>query len=109
MSVGNLPPGKECRLSLRYVVELDTENGELFRFNLPVTRTRLVKIFGDKVRFPCSLDVLVSRRESFTNALSCYNFKANQQMRITLILSSGKWTQDQTEAFDELKNRSDHF
>jgi hypothetical protein len=49
VSIGNLPPGKECRLSIRYVMELDVEEDAL-RFTLPATRTRLSKIEGDEVK-----------------------------------------------------------
>lgn len=46
--VGNLLPGKECRLTIRYVMELEADE-KYIRFNLPATRTRLLKIDGDEV------------------------------------------------------------
>lgn len=41
VSVGNLPPRKECKLTLRYVTELETEE-EYLRFVLPITRNVLL-------------------------------------------------------------------
>lgn len=48
VSIGNLLAGKECRLSIRYVMELDVEEDSL-KFCLPATRTRLQKLEDDKV------------------------------------------------------------
>jgi len=41
INVGNLPPGKEAILRMKYVTELETE-GESIKFSIPCTRTRLV-------------------------------------------------------------------
>ena len=49
ISIGNLPPGKECSIILRYVMELDSE-GDYLVFSLPVTRTNLYNIEEDKVK-----------------------------------------------------------
>ncbi|ELR11799.1 von Willebrand factor type A domain containing protein [Acanthamoeba castellanii str. Neff] len=43
LNVGNLPPGKECVITFRYVSELTIE-GEFVRMNLPITR---LPIFGN--------------------------------------------------------------
>lgn len=42
ISVGNLLPNASCRLSVRYVAELETE-GEATHFVLPVTRAPMKK------------------------------------------------------------------
>jgi uncharacterized protein YegL len=41
LSIGNLPPGKECLLTVRYVTELEQDDSDL-KFTLPVTRTPLL-------------------------------------------------------------------
>jgi hypothetical protein len=41
MSIGNLPPGKECLLTVKYVTELEIE-GESLKFALPIARTELL-------------------------------------------------------------------
>jgi len=40
VSIGNLPPQVECKLILRYVMELESED-QYLKFILPITRTRL--------------------------------------------------------------------
>ncbi|CAF3644851.1 unnamed protein product [Rotaria sp. Silwood1] len=37
INVGALPPGKECRITIRYVTELDLINGKSIRFVVPST------------------------------------------------------------------------
>lgn len=37
VNIGVLPAGKECRVTLRYVTELDLINGSSMRFVLPTT------------------------------------------------------------------------
>jgi hypothetical protein len=41
LSVGNLAPGNECLLTIKYVMELETE-GEAIKLTLPITRTALL-------------------------------------------------------------------
>jgi hypothetical protein len=41
MSIGNLPPGKECIVTVKYVTELETE-GEALKFTLPIARSELL-------------------------------------------------------------------
>jgi len=42
INIGNFPPQCECRLTIRYVSELNLEDGVL-QFNLPITRTRIIE------------------------------------------------------------------
>ncbi len=37
VNVGALPPGKECRIKIQYVSELDLVNGNSIRFVVPTT------------------------------------------------------------------------